>query len=186
VTTEEFTIESFYRVDEELSDVPKHSQARLYPSEVITLAFLFALKGVGNRAFYRWLQRDFRHLFPALLERPRLFRLFRSHANLTERFMATPSVFGVIDSYDVELIHPIREGRSARQVGRKGLSNRRWIVGGKLCLLLYQDGLVVAWECATANVSDVHFQPLIKRFEEEMIVLADTGFHAKAGDPDNL
>jgi len=64
VTTEEFTIELFFRIDEELSDVQKHAQARLYPSEVITLAFLFALKGVGNRAFYRWLARDWKHLFP--------------------------------------------------------------------------------------------------------------------------
>jgi hypothetical protein len=48
----------------------------------------------------------------------------------------------------------MREGRSPQQIGRKGLSNHRWIVGGKLCLLLNQWGLVVAWECATANVAD--------------------------------
>ena len=76
MTTEEFTIELFFRLDEELLDVPKHSQAKLYPSEVITLAFLFALKGVGNRAFYRWLVRDWKHLFPNLPERTRLFRSF--------------------------------------------------------------------------------------------------------------
>src|ERR1044072_258576 len=186
VTTEEFTIELFFRIDEELADVPKHSQARLYPSEVITLAFLFALKGVGNRAFYRWLARDWKHLFPNLPERTRLFRLFRSHHHLTERFLAAPSVMGVIDSYGIELIHPVREGRSPQQVGRKGLSNRRWIVGGKLCLLLNQDGLVVAWGCATENVCDTHFQPLVRRFEEEMIVLSDTGFHVKEGEAPHL
>ena len=38
----------------------------------------------------------------------------------------------------------MREGRSPHQIGRKGLSNHRWIVGGKLCLLLNQWGLVVA------------------------------------------
>ncbi|HEX8650920.1 MAG TPA: hypothetical protein VF708_08755 [Pyrinomonadaceae bacterium] len=186
MTTEEFTIELFFRIDEELTDVPKHSQARLYRSEVITLAFLFALKGVGNRAFYRRLVRDWRHLFPNLPERTRLFRLFRSHRHLTERFMAEASVMGVIDSYGIELIHPVGEGRSPRRYRRKGLSNRRWIVGSKLCLLLNQDGLVVAWECSTANVSDTHFQPLIRRFEQEMIVLSDTGFHAREGGPANL
>jgi hypothetical protein len=51
VTTEEFTIELFFRIDKELSDVEKHSQARLYPSEVIILAFLFALKGVAIAPF---------------------------------------------------------------------------------------------------------------------------------------
>lgn len=44
----------------------------------------------------------------------------------------------------------------------------------------------MAWDCHTANVHDTTFQPLIRQFEEEMIVLADTGFHAKAGDPKNL
>lgn len=186
MTTEDFTIELFYRLDQELLDVPKHPQALLYPSEVVTLAFLFALKGVGNRAFHRWLKRDWQHLFPHLPERTRLFRLFKSHAHLTERFLAAPSVLGVIDSYGIELIHPIREGRTPHQIGKKGLSNHRWIVGGKLCLLLNQDGLVVAWECATANVYDTTFHPLIRQFEQEMFVLADSGFHAKKGDPDNL
>jgi hypothetical protein len=84
------------------------------------------------------------------------------------------------------LIHPIREGRSLRQIGRKGLSNHRWIVGGKLCLLLNQWGLVVAWDCATANVADQTFQPLIRQFDGRMIIFSDTAFHAAAGDPPNL
>ena len=29
-------------------------------------------------------------------------------------------------------------------------------------------------------------QPLIKRYEDEMMVCSDTGFHAKTGDPQNL
>jgi hypothetical protein len=95
-------------------------------------------------------------------------------------------VLGVIDTYGIELIHPIREGRSPQQIGRKGLSNHRWIVGGKLCLLLNQWGLVVAWACATANVADNTFQGLVRQFEEQMIVLSDTGFHAAEGDPTNL
>jgi hypothetical protein len=49
--------------------------------------------------------------------------------------LAAPTVLGVIDTYGIELIHPMREGRSPQQIGRKGLSNHRWIVGGKLCLL---------------------------------------------------
>ena len=56
--------------------------------------------------------------------------------------MADPSLIGVIDTYGIELIHPRREGRSEKQIGRKGISNQRWIVGGKLCLLLNHLGLV--------------------------------------------
>jgi hypothetical protein len=114
-------------VDDQMLDVPKHPQTNLYPREVVTLALLFALKGVGNRAFYRWLKRDLGHLFPKLPERTRLFRLFNSHRDFTERFMAEPSLLGIIDSYGIELIHPRREGRSKQQIGKKGKSSSCWI-----------------------------------------------------------
>jgi hypothetical protein len=186
VTTQDFIIELFCRIDDVLRDIPQHPQALLAPSEVVTLAFLFAIKGVGNRPFYRWLQRDWAALFPQLPERTRLFRLFTTHRDWTAAFLAEPTVLGVIDTYGIELIHPIREGRSPRQIGRKGYSNHRWIVGGKLCLVLNQVGLVVAWDCATANVHDSRFQPLIQHFADTMILLGDSNFHAAVGDPPNL
>src|SRR5499433_1030578 len=120
------------QVDDQLAGLPKHPEARLWPSEVVTLGLLHALKGGGNRPFYRWLTRDYRPLFPHLPERTRLFRLLKTHHNWTQVFLAAPTVLGVIDTYGIELIHPIREGRSPQQIGRKGLSNHRWIVGGKL------------------------------------------------------
>jgi hypothetical protein len=43
-----------------------------------------------------------------------------------------------------------------------------------------------AWDCATANVYDAHFHPLIAQFDGQMIVLTETGFHAKTGDPINM
>jgi hypothetical protein len=111
--TEEFITALFYEVDEQLRTIPKHPEARLWPSEVVTLGLLHALKGVGNRAFYRWLTRDYRALFPQLPERTRLFRLFSTHHDWTKVFLAAPTVLGVIDTYGIELIHPIREGRSS-------------------------------------------------------------------------
>src|SRR5438067_11246377 len=80
----------------------------------------------------------------------------------------------------------MREGRSPQQIGRKGLSNHRWIVGGKLCLLLNQWGLVVGWACATANVADNTFQWLIQQVDGRKIVLSDTASHAAEGDPAHL
>jgi hypothetical protein len=77
--TEDFIIELFCGVDNEMLDVQKHTQAALYPSEVVTLALLFALKGRGNRAYYRWLKNNWRHLLPNLPHRTRLFRLFNTH-----------------------------------------------------------------------------------------------------------
>lgn len=186
MNTEHFITALFCRIDDYMGDVKKHSQASLYPSEVVTLACMFVLKGKSTRAFYRWLRDNWRGAFPKLPHRTRLFRLFQTHRTWTARFLADPTVLGVIDTYGVELIHPIREGRSPQQIGNKGISNHRWIVGGKLCLLLNQWGLVVAWDCNTANVADTTFQPMIQAVEDQMIVLSDTGFHANAGDPANL
>ena len=111
--TVEFITALFYEVDEQLRAIPKHPEAHLWPSEVVTLA--------------------------------------------------TPTVLGVIDTYGIELIHPMREGRSPQQIGRTGLSNHRWMVGGTRCLLLNQWGLIVGWDCATAHVADNTFQWLVRQ-----------------------
>ena len=103
--------------------------------------------------------------------------------------MAEPSLIGVIDTYGIELIHPRREGRSDRQIGRKGKSNWRWIVGGKLCLLLNHLGLVVGWACDTANVYDgtpAAFQALVDEVADVMLVFSDVGFEKKDWNPTNL
>ena len=186
MTPPDFILALFYAVDQEMLDVPKHPDAKLSPSEVVTLALLYAIKGGGTRAFYRWLTRDSLPLFPQVPERTRLARLCKTHTAWTARFLAAPTVLGVADSDGIELIHPMREGRSPTQIGKKGQSNHRWIVGGKLCFVLNQWGLICAWDCATANVHDTHFHPLIAQFDNSMIVLTDTGFHAKTGDPANM
>ena len=71
MSTVDFITALFCRIDDKMQSVPTHPQAHLYPSEVVTIALLFALKGVGPRAFYRWLARDYRPLFPRLPERTR-------------------------------------------------------------------------------------------------------------------
>ena len=86
MSTVDFITELFCGVDEAMRDVPKHSQAHLYPSEIVTLGILFAMKGVGNRAFYRWIQRDYLFVFPNLPERTSLFRLFQVHQAWTSGF----------------------------------------------------------------------------------------------------
>ena len=81
MSTEDFIIDLFIRVDSVVGDLPKHPDAHLYPSELVTLGLLFALKGVGPRRFYRWLRNNYRHWFPHLPERTRLFRLLAAHAH---------------------------------------------------------------------------------------------------------
>ncbi len=52
MTAWDFIIALLYHV-EQLHDMSKHPEAHLWPSEVATLGLLHALKGVGNRPFYR-------------------------------------------------------------------------------------------------------------------------------------
>jgi hypothetical protein len=186
VTAAEFTLELFSRVDDALADVRKHPLAHLHPSEVVTIGILQALRGDGGRAFYRWLKKELGHLFPRLPERTRLFRLLAKHGELTRRFLAQPTFFGVCDTYGIELIHPIREGRSPDQIGGKGKSNHRWYIGVKCFILCNDLGQIVEIIAGSARVHDTKFHCVVENVEEEMIVLADQGFHAKEGNPKNL
>jgi hypothetical protein len=186
MTTEEIIIAIFVAVDDKLPDLKKHAQAKLYPSELVTIGILFALKGVGTRAFYRWLHRDYSDLFAGLPERTCLQRLLKKHQGWCGYLLANPSFFTVIDSYPIELLFPIREGRSCKQVGKKGKDKGRWSIGIKLCWLLNDKGQVVTWDWHTLNTPDQAFLPLVEGLEGQTIVLSDLGFRDQDAIPDNL
>jgi hypothetical protein len=186
MTTIDIIIQIFCIVDDEMKGIAKHPQAKLYPSELVTIGILFALKGGHFRAFYRWLKRDYTDLFGALPERTRLQRLLKTHQDWCRLLLAEPSFFTVIDSYPIELLFPIRQGRSEQQVGKKGKDKGRWSGGIKLCWVLNAHGLVVDWDWKTMNTHDQHFHPLIERLQDRSIVLADVGFRCAQGIPANL
>ena len=185
--TEDFIIELFCRVDDRLGPAPRRrGRAKLAPSELLTLGLLFALKGDSGRDFYRWISNNYRHLFPRLPERTRLFRRLLARWEDAVALLADPTLLGVLDTYGVELLHPIREGRSAKQIGRKGVSNHRWIVGAKVGLLVNQWGEVVAWTVLPDNVHDSAFACVAEAFADESVVFADAGLHRADGDPPNV
>jgi hypothetical protein len=182
----EFIIELFCRVDDRLGPAARgRGGPKLVRSELVTIGLLFAIKGGSGRAFSRWLSNNYRSFFPNLPHRTRLFRrLFRCWEQAIA-FLADPTLLGVVDTYGIELIHPCREGRSEKQIGRKGLSNHRWIVGAKLGYVLNQWGEVVAWTVLPANVHANAFACLIEAFADESVIFADTGLHRAGGDPPN-
>ena len=186
VNITDFITELFCKVDDAIADAPRHSQAILSVSEVVTIGILYVVKGVSQRAFYPWLKDNYGGLFPQLPERTRLFRRLHTQQYWTGRFLAQPTLMGIADRYGIELRHPIRDGRRAGQIGRKGISNHRWIAGGKLCAVVNKFGLICDWDCATANVQGQTFHPLLQQYDGQMIVLADWGFHRAAGDPANV
>jgi len=186
MTTEEIIILIFCAVDDGLGQVAKERNAKLYPSEIVTIGILFALKGGHFRAFYRWLARDYDQLFGGLPDRTALQRQLRIHQHQADQLLAEPSLLNVVDSFPIELLFPIREGRSKQQVGKKSKDKGRWSIGIKLCWILNAVGQVVGWHWLPMNCPDQDFLPLISLLDEDGVVLADLGFRCKAGIPSNL
>jgi hypothetical protein len=112
--------------------------------------------------------------------------LLRDYAGLALDFLADPTFFTVVDTFGIELIHPRREGRSKRQIGKKGKSNGRWIIGIKLAWLINDAGEVVDWTWDTANEPDNVFRPLAMGYDGETIALADQGLREKDAPPSNI
>jgi hypothetical protein len=186
MTTEDIIIHIFCLVDDRLPNAKRVPQTHLYPSEIVTIGILFALKGGHFRAFYRWLSRDFAPLFAGLPDRTNLQRLLKSHESHGDKLLAKPTLFNVVDTYPIELIFPIRHGRSEQQIGGKNKDKGRWSIGVKLCWLINTSGRVFGWQWVDMNFHDKEFHELINDPSQTSIVLADLGFRSKDGLPANL
>lgn len=92
----------------------------------------------------------------------------------------------MIDAFPIELLFPLRHGRSAHQTGKKGRDKGPWSIGVKLCWSLNTLGQVVGWHWLTMNCPDQDFLPLVMLVNQEGVVLSDLGFRCKAGVPDNF
>jgi len=186
MTTELIIIAIFCIVDDQMGDIAKHEQAKLYPSELVTIGILFALKGGQFAAFYRWLKRDYDGLFGGLPDRTRLQRSLAAHHDWCDRLLVEPSVFTVGDSYPIELLFPIRQGRSKQQIGKKGRDKGRWMIGFRLWWLLDTYGRVVEWYWLALDHPDHDFNPLTATFDDLTIALHDWGFRDARGLPNNI
>jgi hypothetical protein len=96
---DEFVIELFCPVDDRLGPTHRRGRAKLARSELVTLGLLFAIKGDSGRDFYRWVSNNYRHFFPKLPERTRLFRRLIACWEEAIAFLADPTLLGVVDTY---------------------------------------------------------------------------------------
>lgn len=186
MSTEEIIIRLFCIVDDRMPNVKKRGDAFLHPSEIMTIGLVFSLKGGKWRPFHRWFVANYAYLFPKIPEQSRLFRLIADWADVLEDWYADPSLFMILDTFGIELIHPRREGRSTQQIGRKGKSNGRWIVGIKVGWLINQRGEVVRWAWDTADAPDNAFREVGLAYDGEAIVLCDHGLRMRDEDDHNL
>ena len=77
------------------------------------------------------------------------------------------TVLGIMDSYGIELLHPVREREKTQhpRIATIGKSNHRWIINylmeAKFCFLLNQFGLIVCWDTESGKDHDTIFHPMI-------------------------
>jgi len=100
--------------------------------------------------------------------------------------MASAPVLNVVDTFPVELVFPIRAGRSSQQLGTKSLDKGRWTVGVKLGWILNQNNAICGWMWDRLNVHDNQFLAFLAEYQDEGIMLTDYGFRCAAGVPDNI
>ncbi len=182
MTTGDSILHSFCLVDDNLPDIPRHPHAKVYPSELVTIGILFALKGGFLRACSRWLKRD----DGALPARTRCQRLLTTHHDWCHVRLADPTFFTVSDRSPIERLVPIRHGRIPHQLGKTGRAKGRWRVGITVCWLVNDGCRVVAWDWDTMNVNDQRFNPLVEPCVGTTMVLADDGFRDQNGVPENM
>jgi hypothetical protein len=79
--TDDIILHIFCLVDDDLPNIPRHSQAKMSPSELVTIGIPFSFKSGHFRTFYRWLNRDCGDWFGdgTLPERTRLQQLLKTH-----------------------------------------------------------------------------------------------------------
>lgn len=180
-----FIILLFCLIDECTEELTQHGNASLHPSEIVTLALLKRMSGKAYRRFLVWLRGT--GLFPRLPDYSRLCRLFHQYKEVIDVFSrqlgSLSSAGAVLDSIHCEVIHPIREKRKTKWVG-KNKSKGRWVVGMKVVAVVTPQGDILDWTLDTSNVHDKHFAWIVEHFDVQ--VLSDTGFHSQGGDPENL
>jgi hypothetical protein len=163
---------------------------------------LRAFRGGSFRSFYRWLKGDWDAVFSGPLpERTRLSRLLVHHFHNADAFLVEAESELICDSYGMEMVHPWRSERGRRRaawkrrkkkrarqpatLARKGFSNRRWIIGTKIAVLIRCDGKVVDFAWDSANVHDSTFNFLAARHPDSR-VLGDANYAQAVDQPQNL
>ena len=140
-------------------------QPALTRSEVLTLA-LFSQLGcfASERAFYRVVAADWRHLFPRLPSRVQLNAAIRAQAEVlvafgrccARRLDALTAEYEVLDCTAVPLRTAKRRGVGPMpEVVARGKSGRLgWFVGVRLLVATTPTGVITGWGIAPGNEQD--------------------------------
>lgn len=164
--------------------------ARLSDSEIITLSVCGELLGMDSEnAWYSFVKRNFRHLFPKLCSRTRFNRTRRALLQVTEllrqklslAFPIPVSRYFVIDSFPLAVCKfgRARYCRSFRTDGAnygKCPSKKETYYGFKVHALITLEGYITAFEITPASVDD---REGLRDFAENclgLVILGDKGY----------
>ena len=164
--------------------------AKMSDSEIITLSICGELAGIDSEnAWYSFVKRNYRHLFPRLCSRTRLNRTRRALLQVTElprqklihSFPIPTSRYFVIDSFPLPVCKfgRARYCRSFRVDGAnygKCPSKKETYFGFKVHALITIEGYITAFEITPASVDD---REGLRDFAENhlcLTVLGDKGY----------
>jgi hypothetical protein len=151
-------------------------------SEIITLMALHPLLKPGRdlKYFHHWLQENWLHFFPKLVEYSRLTRLFKQYGDFLKRLSDVNSFGLVADGTALPVMH-LRRGpwgkvfRNGRLI--KCASKNEWYWGFLLQLVIDQAGHVAFFSVSTA----AEIRQLVAILEDlkDRWVLGDKGYRGK-------
>ena len=167
---------------------PNVAKALLSDSEVITLALCGEIAGVDSEnAWYSFVKKNFRHLFPKMCDRSQFNRTRRNlskvtHLIFTEIAKQFADEIFIVDSFPLEVCKFGRANfcRSFRSDGAaysRNPSKKQTYFGFKVHVLTTSGGAIKAFEITSANVDDRSpLEDLSLVLKSGSVILADKGY----------
>lgn len=164
--------------------------AKLSDPEIITISICGELAGIDSEnAWYSFIKRNYRHLFPTLCSRSRFNRTRRSLLQATELlrqkmlyvFPIPNSRYFVVDSFPLAVCKfgRARYCRSFRGYGAdygKCPSKKETYFGYKVHALITLEGYITAFEVTAASVDDREGLRDLVEGQHGIVVLGDKGY----------
>lgn len=164
--------------------------AKLSDSEIITISICGELAGIDpENAWYSFIKRNYRHLFPNLCSRSRFNRTRRALLQTTELlrrkllcvFPIPDSRYFVVDSFPLAVCKfgRARYCRSFRGYGAdygKCPSKKETYFGYKVHALITLEGYIAAFEITAASVDDREGLRDLVEGMEGLVILGDKGY----------
>ena len=177
-----------------VSQRPNVEAAKMSDSEIITLSICGELVGIDSEnAWYSFVKRNYRHLFPKLCSRTRFNRTRRALLQVTEllrqklaqSFPIPASRYFVIDSFPLPVCrfgraHYCRSFRADGADYGRCPSKKETYFGFKVHALITLEGYITAFEITPASVDD---REGLRDLAEDLFGLAVLGDKGYAGEP---